>query len=394
MFHAIVHVFRDMRQYKVRSLITLSGAMWGVMILVGIYAPVRAFDRECSVIFERAGGTHQLVIDLGTRKLDSVPGVVALLPRELATLTVIENLWWYHDAARDPRWEEQRISSTWGVPPEFLRFFGFTLAAGRPFCDLDGALENRVCLVGGDVRVGEARGADLVGRQLSLAGARLTVVGVLEPVVHPEWEAVRYDLLGLSGGFPDHYVFVPLGTAPRIAGGRLRLRVHVPERQDLDATLRRLRVLLPKDQIGTASILDTYREVKRILDKWKRGLWVVIAICLLMSGIGLAVLMLSSVHLRLKEIGVRKAVGASNLDIALQFLIETSVLSSLGGVAGVGAGLMVGRVACDLIGFPFWADPGVILAGFASSVVLGIVFGTVPAAIAARMSPVEALRSE
>ncbi|MBI3267531.1 MAG: ABC transporter permease [Planctomycetes bacterium] len=394
MLHAVVHTFRDIRQYKIRSLITLSGALWGVMILVAVYSPIRAFERECARICDGAGGLRQFDVALPRSRPEDVAAARALLPPGVEALPLYPQIWWFgrqHSRAMNLEWDFRRIS---GVPREFLDYFGFRLSAGRGFCDLDDALENRVCIVGGGVRRGDAKGADLLGRQLTLSNTRFTVVGVLDPIVHTEWDITRDEVAHIAGGFPDACVFLPLATARGMVDRGFALRVRVPEALDLDLTLQRCKSLFPGKEVAASSLLSGYQDLRRLVGKWERGLSVVIGLCLLMSGIGVAVLMLSSIHLRIREIGIRKAVGASNLDIAFQFLVETSVLSTLGGCAGVVLGLLLAHFACGVIGFPTAVDPAIVLLGFASSIALGVVFGTIPAFLAARMSPVEALRSE
>jgi ABC-type antimicrobial peptide transport system permease subunit len=117
-------------------------------------------------------------------------------------------------------------------------------------------------------------------------------------------------------------------------------------------------------------------------------------IALLVGGIGIMNMMLVSVHERTREIGIRKSVGADPLRVQLQFLIEAIVLSTLGGVAGIAAGIAAARLISAFAGWQTLVSPSQILLGFSIAVAVGLFFGFYPARRAARLDPVAALRYE
>ena len=121
---------------------------------------------------------------------------------------------------------------------------------------------------------------------------------------------------------------------------------------------------------------------------------VLASVALLVGGIGVMAIMMVSVTDRTREIGVRKALGATRRDILLQFLIEAATLTGIGGVIGIALGLGLGRTVTTLLGIAAAPPVGITLIAVAVSVGIGLVFGILPAQRAARLDPIEALRHE
>jgi putative ABC transport system permease protein len=118
------------------------------------------------------------------------------------------------------------------------------------------------------------------------------------------------------------------------------------------------------------------------------------SVSLLVGGIGIMNIMLVSVTERTREIGVRRALGARRADIRTQFLIESSVISGLGGAFGIGIGILFARMIARFGGWPTLVQPEVVLVAFVFAGLVGVFFGIYPAAKAARLDPIEALRYE
>ena len=160
--------------------------------------------------------------------------------------------------------------------------------------------------------------------------------------------------------------------------------------------LRRSRGLRP----GTANTFDllTQDQILAIIDKLTSAFFLVMmalsSVALLVGGIGVMAIMMVSVTDRTREIGIRKALGATHAEILFQFLVEAATLTAVGGLLGIGVGLLGGELLKSVLGIksgpPLWSA----LVASAASIAIGLVFGVVPANRAARMDPVEALRYE
>ena len=138
-------------------------------------------------------------------------------------------------------------------------------------------------------------------------------------------------------------------------------------------------------------ILDTFTS---ITDIFFLVMLVLASVALMVGGIGVMAIMMVSVTARTREIGVRKALGATRRDILLQFLIEAATLTGIGGVLGIVAGLAAGRGVTVLMNIEAATPVGLTLLAVAVSVAIGLIFGVIPARRAAKMNPIEALRYE
>jgi putative ABC transport system permease protein len=238
---------------------------------------------------------------------------------------------------------------------------------------------------------------DAVGQTVTTAGVPLTVVGVLSAAGST---AVANE---------DDQAIVPLSTASeRLFGGTARNSVQViylqaqsPETlsaayQEAESELSMLHhVRTPAEEDFTItsqqSILNTATSITQTLTVLLGG---IAGISLLVGGVGVMNIMLVSVTERIREIGLRKALGATPRVIRRQFLVEASVLGLAGGVLGVLLGVAAGIGLSRLIGQPIVISPTATLGALAVAVAIGVVFGVYPAGRAARLAPIEALRSE
>jgi len=283
-----------------------------------------------------------------------------------------------------------------GTTPNYLEVRKYTLANGKMFTEGDDRASRRVAVLGAAIpdNLG-VPGASLVGQNVRIGGFLFEVVGVLASK-------------GNAGGFgnPDDQVLIPLTTAQFRVFGSDRLRqIGVLAASEAEIPLamaaiqrvlrreHRLRVGVADDfQIrNQADFLNTLGETTQIFTFLLSG---IAAVSLLVGGIGIMNIMLVSVTERTREIGVRKALGATPQNILLQFLIEAVVLCLLGGVGGIAVG-WAGAVALAKFGnFNTSVAPFSILIAFVFSGVVGVLFGVWPAQRAANLDPIQSLRYE
>lgn len=147
-------------------------------------------------------------------------------------------------------------------------------------------------------------------------------------------------------------------------------------------------------EIETQSMESMLGQMTGIMDKIKMAISVIAAISLLVGGIGVMNIMLVSVTERTREIGTRKALGAKNSAIRVQFIVESMIICLFGGVIGVVLGTSLGRLGSSLIGAPGWPSPLVVMIAVGFSMAIGVFFGYYPASKAAKLNPIEALRYE
>ena len=288
-----------------------------------------------------------------------------------------------------------------GSTPSWITVRGETVAQGR-FLDNQDITDHEAVVVLGSVTASElfTRG-DPVGQTVDVAGFPLTVVGVLNSVGSSTTSSTTSD--------PDDTAIVPLTTAAEeIFGGTSRNSVSsiiVQARSSADLTgayQEANQELLALHGITTASdadftitseasVVDTATSVDRTLTILLGG---VAGISLLVGGIGVMNIMLVSVTERIREIGLRKALGATPRLIRRQFLIEASVLGLTGGALGAGLGIIGAIFLPGVVGDPISISGWAVAIALVVAMAIGVVFGVYPASRAANLAPIDALRSE
>ncbi|MEO9299038.1 ABC transporter permease [Devosia alba] len=266
---------------------------------------------------------------------------------------------------------------------------------GRSFYESELQAGSAACIIGDTTSANFFGSGDPLGETIRVGQISCRIVGVLASRGSSSF-----------GADQDDTVIMPLRTFQRrIAGNSDVNMIYVAVREgfstekvvgDIERLMRERRQIAAGgeddfnvfDMEQVASMLST---VTGILT----GLLAAVAgVSLLVGGIGIMNIMLVSVTERTKEIGIRLAVGASERQILMQFLVEAVVLSLFGGIIGIGLGLGLAAIAGSILEVPFVVDPLVVVGAFTFSAVIGVIFGYFPARQAARLNPIEALRRE
>jgi putative ABC transport system permease protein len=292
--------------------------------------------------------------------------------------------------------EGERRYAVLGTSPTLFAMQGLRPAAGTLFKQGDLERVSRVAVLGHQVAAaifGEGGAGAAIGSSLTIAGADYRVVGILAPAA----ESMLAN--------PNAQVFIPHPAAAQDFGVRnfdlITVRVASaadiePVREEIAAALLDRRGITDAGlaDFGVSSSADLLELANTITGTLTALLAAIAAISLLVGGIGIMNIMLVSVTERTREIGLRKAVGANERDILGQFILEAVMLTVTGGVLGIGLGTLMGKVAGSAIGVTAVITPGSVALATGVSTAVGLLFGIYPAARAAALDPMVALRYE
>ena len=400
---AIRIALRTMFANKLRTLLTVLGNIVAVAALVLVVAFTQGMNAEISrAILARGADTFAverwgpITSDEEWEKVRHRPHVTiedAEAIRRGATLAAHVLLQWnLNDDAASARRTLKGVSVE-ARSSEYVHFLEETLDVGRHFTEAEDRRQVPVAVLGSEVAEALFPGEPSLGRSVTLGGRHFDVIGVMKP---------RGAILGQS---QDKYVIVPFGTACQ-AWGRpddieIAVKPTLPSLMDACAdetrtVLRLHRRLRPLQEDGfelvaAATYLAMYRKASRAVYGALIGL---VALALVVGGIVIANVMLMSVTQRTREIGIRKAVGARRSHILAQFLMESATLSLSGGLAGFGIGAGVTEIVDVATPLSFSIEAWSVALGLGMVLLVGVVAGLYPAARAARLDPIAALRHE
>ena len=282
-----------------------------------------------------------------------------------------------------------------GTTPNYPDVHGFTFAHGEMFRAADEAARKRVVVLGAEVpAMLDADPAALVGRTMQIRSINFEIIGVLEAKGGSGWRN------------PDDDVWIPLSTAQfRVTGNEFvqTISALVTESSsteiamlEIERVLRREHGILPgRDNdfaiMNRRQFAESRQEATEVFSYLLAG---IAGVSLVVGGIGIMNIMLVTVTERTREIGVRKALGATRGNILLQFLVESTILCLLGGLLGLAVGATVSALLAHYAGWQTVVTSSSALTAFGFSAAVGMVFGIWPARRAASLDPIEALRHE
>jgi putative ABC transport system permease protein len=397
--------FEALRANKLRSLLTMLGIVIGVSAVIAMVALGRGAQQSVKDRIAALGTTMLTVVpgqqrgpgsvasatDRRALKLEDAQALVdrgvvltAVQPEMSRTLQVVYG-------------SHNTNTSIVGTTANYLEVRRYAIDQGRMFSTAEDAARRRVAVLGPQVvsDLGLTAGAAIVGETVRIDGAAFLVVGVLAPK-------------GQTGGFqnPDDQVLIPVQTAQaRLLGGdRLRsLNVLAPSEDRIPETMAEVtRILRRQHHLRTgvaddftirnqADFLTTLGETTQVFTWLLAG---IAAVSLLVGGIGIMNIMLVSVTERTREIGIRKALGATRFLILTQFLIEAVTLCLVGGSIGVALGAGASTVLRDALHWSTSVGVDSVVLAFGFSAAVGLLFGVWPARRAASLDPIESLRYE
>ncbi|MBN2080654.1 ABC transporter permease [bacterium] len=397
------YAFRQLTRFGLQSLLAILGVTIGVANIILLISITDLGRRQVLSMIGDFGANLLIIAPYMDLEQGPFSGVnpsqlSAHLPAEiLATVLAADEIDAVAGALLLPghisHGEDTTFATVQGTGVDFRILRGHEPDSGRWLSEADEAAHARVVCLGSTVRRTLFGEADPLGSEVTIKGETLTVIGTME----------HKGRIGLED--LDNRVYIPLGTAQElyefnsIHGLICRYRQDVSEEDAVAAVKRQLATLVkPGEDLDTTFMVVTIKEARQLLNStlglFRAVLAGIASIALLVAGLGIMNVMLIRVTQRRLEIGLRKAMGATNRDIVLQFLLEGGIQALIGAVCGIALG--IGGVHFYCI-YAEW-NPYVSLATLVTAVVFGLatglIFSAYPALRAARLDPIQALRQE
>jgi putative ABC transport system permease protein len=285
--------------------------------------------------------------------------------------------------------------STIGTTPNYPDVHGFTVAEGRMFSAADESARARVVVLGAEIpAMFDSDAISMIGRNILIRSISFQVIGVMEAKGSSGWRN------------PDDDMWIPLSTAQfRVTGNEYveTISVQVDENSTIELAMLEIERVLRREHkiqpggdndfsvVNRKQFVESRQEATEVFTYLLAG---IAAVSLVVGGIGIMNIMLVTVTERTREIGIRKALGATRGNILLQFLVESTTLCLFGGLLGIALGASTASLLAKFAGWQTLVTTESAIVAFGFSAFVGIVFGIWPAQRAAQLDPIDALRHE
>jgi len=402
-YNIFITAFQSLARNKTRTLLTILGIVIGVGSVIMLMSIGDGLKKYVSGQFEGLGSNIVMVLpvnivdeqgrpmtlhgappvggktfaDKDVREIKRVhPGVVGAIPQ-------VQKLMKVKSAVK-----QKRIDVV-GSSAEYQTVRSITISQGRFYNDSESNRAKKVAVLGPTVAKDLFPGGNYLGKSVYISSVAFEIIGVTNP---------RGGGGGLGGNDLDDQIYVPITSLQKLVDstGVDFIVVKAAGSGQIDAVISAIKAhLLKSRKSDTFSVVDQRQllgTVQSVIGTLTIGLSGIAAISLVVGGIGVMNMMLVTVTERTREIGLRKALGATPRVILMQFLIESVLLSLTGGIAGI----LVGAGGSAIVNrfFPTKVSLLAVLLAFGVSTLVGVVFGILPARKAAKLSPINALRYE
>ena len=406
LFETMVVALTQLRANKMRSFLTMLGILIGIGSVMGVTSIGEGLRKRIVSEFERVGGSSLIVVQpprslirVGNRWVRR-PWEEHLLVEDIQRLSEesesVRSVIPLNTGSAQLKYQKASTSGQfWGINSEFSEAFGWAVEQGRFIGYSDLKKWRKTAVIGVKVKEDLFGSKSAVGKEIKINGQRFEVIGVMEEkrMFDDDW---------------GYRVLLPYTTVSKRLTGSDYLDlmfVYTEGTKHAETAAEEIRKVLRRyKEHGDEFIVETaegqIQEVNNVINIMKLVVGGIACISLLVGGIGIMNIMLVSVTERTREIGIRKAVGATRQNILIQFLIESAFLCMFGGILGVLFGLVLGFGLASLITqlanepFPSVISIQSMIIAFVFSALWGMIFGVFPATKAAKLHPIEALRYE
>ncbi|MBQ6999835.1 MAG: ABC transporter permease [Oscillospiraceae bacterium] len=408
--------FQGIWSHKMRSVLTMLGIIIGIAAIITIVSTIQGTNEQIKENLIGAGNNVITVrlnqdgrpYDMSWNPLpQGVRTVTEKTRLELEDLRGVEAVSLYHSRNYADQLfykNTQYNGEVYGIDQYYLRVYGYQVKSGRGFVQTDFDDYRKVALVDTNAVTTLFGGMSPVGESIELNGDVFTVVGVV--ALSEEFAPTINSLQDyhLYANTSSGSVYLPISVWPTAYqfDEPQNVAIKVRSTDDMTTAGQEAAKLLTEEQIidpdnskfdyRSEDMLEQAQQLQAMSESTNTQLIWIASISLLVGGIGVMNIMLVSVTERTAEIGLKKAIGAKKKRILLQFLTESAVLTSLGGIIGVISGVAMAQLISGMMQIPVAISIPAIAIAVVFSTLIGVVFGMLPAIQAANLNPIEALR--
>ena len=408
--------FQGIWSHKMRSFLTMLGIIIGIGAIIAIVSTIQGTNEQIKQNLVGAGNnavTVQLYQDEWEYEMDynGVPDGIPVISddtmQQILTVDGVEEASRYtsRQGYDTVCYGNTSLSGGYvmGIDSNYLDTCSYTIKEGRGFDSNDYAKYRKVAILDQDCASSLFQGADAIGKTIEIAGEPYIVVGIadkkdgFEPVINSMDDYYTY-MQNSSGR-----VFIPSATWPIVFtyDEPQSVVLRATDTDSMASAGQAVADILNANITGDGTIqykgqdlLKQAQDIQELSQSTNRMLIWIAGISLLVGGIGVMNIMLVSVTERTQEIGLKKAIGAKKSHILGQFLTESAVLTSLGGIIGVVAGIVLAEIISKVSAMPVVISVPAAIIAVAFSMAIGIIFGLLPSYKAANLKPIDALRRE
>ncbi len=406
---------QSIKNHRLRSLLTMLGIIIGIASIITIVSMIKGTNEQIKANII-GSGNNVISVSLNDTEgyydpdysplPDGVDACTEEMRKELLSLSGVKNASLYLSRS----WSEGvyfRSSSfsgkIAGVDPNYFDVYEYSLDEGRGFISKDFNERRKVVIIESSVASYLFEGEDPLGQTLEIKGEPFVVIGIVSPAANTHLKIETVEDYWMYHQDDSGSIFIPIDCWPIIYGYDEPQNVAVKGASTDAMTtagnlvaryLNENLVHTNSYQYSAQDLLEQAAQIQEFTNSTRQQLIWIAGISLLVGGIGVMNIMLVSVTERTREIGLKKAIGARKKRILFQFLTEAGVLTFMGGLLGVIAGIGFSFLLSALTGAPTAISVPACLIAVIFSIVIGVVFGLIPAVKAAKLNPIDALRRD